>query len=173
MNVISFRLGSFAYRHPGVIPLHNHPGMTVFSKLLFGSMHVKSYDWVTEIPSSMDKNVNSPRDVTGQHPGSRLAKVHIDSDFTAPCSTSVLYPAAGGNMHSFRALSPSAILDVLGPPYSDPDGRHCAYYHEFPYTRFSELFQEEVEGYTWLEERERPENFIVVGAEYGGPQIEN
>ena len=67
----------------------------------------------------------------------RLAKVKVDRDFTAPCNTSILYPTDGGNMHCFTAVTACAVLDVLGPPYSDPDGRHCTYYLDYPFSDIS------------------------------------
>ncbi|KAF8106224.1 hypothetical protein N665_0145s0038 [Sinapis alba] len=112
----------------GVIPLHNHPGMTVFSKLLFGTMHIKSYDWV------------------------------VDASTKTAC----------------------AVLDVLGPPYRNPEGRHCTYFLEFPLDKFSSEEQDvlrgqvEKEGYAWLQERDdNPEDLNVVGALYGGPKFED
>nr|GMC69724.1 plant cysteine oxidase 2 [Ipomoea batatas] len=101
--------------------------------------------------------------------GRRLAKVKVDADLSAPCDVSVLFPAAGGNMHCFRALTPCAILDVLGPPYSQAQGRNCTYYHDSPFTPFSS--DVDVKGYAWLEERAKPESFIVAPAPYSDPTI--
>ncbi|XP_041004545.1 plant cysteine oxidase 2-like [Juglans microcarpa x Juglans regia] len=169
-----FSMGIFCLPPSGVIPLHNHPGMTVFSKLLFGTMHINSYDWVVDGPSYTSADLN-PSEITVD-PAARLAKVKVDSDFTAPCNTSILYPADGGNMHCFTAVTACVVLDVLGPPYSEPDGRHCTYYLEFPFTSFSvdgaSVPEEEREGFAWLQEREiKPEDVSVVRARYRGPEI--
>ncbi|KAF8012991.1 hypothetical protein BT93_I0991 [Corymbia citriodora subsp. variegata] len=165
-----FSMGIFCLPPSGVISLHDHPGMTVFSKLLFGTMHIKSYDWAVD-----DPNTSAANSSTAVPSGVRLAKVKVDSNFTAPCNTSILYPSEGGNMHRFTAVTACAVLDVLGPPYSDPDGRHCNYYCDYPFARFSvdgvSVPEEEREKYAWLEEREKPPELAVVGAKYRGPKL--
>ncbi|XP_018444858.1 plant cysteine oxidase 1 isoform X2 [Raphanus sativus] len=161
-----FSIAIFCLPPSGAIPLHNHPGMTVFSKLLFGTMHIKSYDWVVDAPL--------------RDPKTRLAKLKMDSTLTAPCNTSILYPEDGGNMHRFTAKTACAVLDVLGPPYCNAEGRHCTYFLEFPLDKFS-LEEDDVlrgqvekEGRAWLQERDdNPEDHNVVGALYGGPKVED
>ncbi|XP_021905410.1 plant cysteine oxidase 2 [Carica papaya] len=170
-----FSMGIFCLPPSGVIPLHNHPGMTVFSKLLFGTMHIKSYDWVADAPCKASSTLESPSEPSVEQAEIRLAKMKVDSNFTAPCNTSILYPADGGNMHCFTAVTPCAVLDVLGPPYSDPDGRHCTYYYDFPFANFTvdgvSVAEEEKEGHAWLQERQKLGDFAVVGALYRGPKI--
>ncbi|KAL1205937.1 Plant cysteine oxidase 1 [Cardamine amara subsp. amara] len=161
-----FSIAIFCFPPSGVIPLHNHPEMTVFSKLLFGTMHIKSYDWVVDAPT--------------RDPKTRLAKMKVDSTLTAPCETSILYPEDGGNMHQFTAKTACAVLDVLGPPYSDPEGRHCTYFLDFPFEKFSSeddvvlRSEEEKKGHAWLQERDdNPEDLNLVGALYRGPKVED
>lgn len=161
-----FSICIFCLPPSSVIPLHNHPGMTVLSKLLFGTMHIKSYDWV-DGHQNLQESTNTSH---FQTPGAGLAKIKTDTIFSAPCNTSILYPNAGGNMHCFTAKTPCAVLDVLGPPYSDPEGRHCTYYNDSPYAD-TNLAPEENEGYAWLEERVKPDDFFVLGAKYRGPRI--
>ncbi|KAJ6377297.1 hypothetical protein OIU76_026302 [Salix suchowensis] len=93
---------------------------------------------------------------------------------TAPCGTTVLYPTSGGNIHSFKALTPCALFDVLSPPYSSEDGRHCSYFRRtlkqvLPGTE--DLCGIEPSEIAWLEETQPPENFAVQRGQYKGPAI--
>ncbi|VAI26743.1 unnamed protein product [Triticum turgidum subsp. durum] len=154
-----------------VIPLHNHPGMTVFNKLLIGSMHAKSYDWADPDDPANESGASSPDGKL------RLAQLIVDDVFTAPCDTSVLFPTAGGNMHRFRAVAPSAFLDILGPPYSIEEDRDCTYYTDIPYSQHpmtsNELIGDEQEGrrLAWLKEVEMPRDLKMCSVRYGGPPI--
>lgn len=158
-----FSMGIFCLPTSAVIPLHDHPGMTVLSKLLYGSVHVKSYDWVDPVVE---------RHQTGT-PHLRLAKLVADQVLSAPCESSALYPRSGGNIHCLTGVTPCAVLDVLAPPYSTEDDRNCTYYRDFPYSSHSENMNTDgiEEGLAWLQEYQPPDDFVVKPVPYKAPNI--
>ncbi|WOL05058.1 plant cysteine oxidase 2-like [Canna indica] len=161
----NFSICIFILPPRAVIPLHNHPGMTVFSKLLLGSMHIKSYDWLDPVP--IDNSAPSAK--------LRAAKLVMDSDFTSPCDTSILYPTTGGNIHTFTAITPCAILDVQGPPYSKEEDRDITYYQDLPYLKYPNGVLDQIEGADqclgWLEEVDMSKDLKMDVVPYLGPQV--
>ncbi|CAL9144688.1 unnamed protein product [Musa hybrid cultivar] len=161
----NFSISIFFLPPRAIIPLHNHPGMTVFSKLLAGSVHIKSYDWLD--PGASNSSKPSPK--------LRLAKLVVDSDFTAPCDTSILYPTTGGNIHTFTAITACAVLDVQGPPYSKEEDRDITYYRDYPYWTYpngaTDQNGEEDSSFGWLEEIDISKDLKMNVIEYLGPQV--
>ncbi|XP_020098375.1 plant cysteine oxidase 5-like isoform X2 [Ananas comosus] len=152
----SFSIGILCVPPHAVVPLHNHPRMTVLSKLLYGSLLVKSYDWI---------------DVAGhiEAPKARPAKLVIDGEMFAPCRTTILHPTSGGNIRSFKAIMPCALLDILSPPYSSEDGRHCSYFRK---SSRKDTFEGIKSSHVaWLEEYQPPESFIIKRGLYKGQRI--
>merc|ERR1711862_702456 len=102
------------------LPLHDHPGMTVFGRLLFGKMQVRPYDLdgKAEEPSfNLFSWSPSPRKVVQRGEtvhGPEPVTYHLTPDH--------------GNLHEIVALEDMAFFDVLFPPYSESEGRPCNYY---------------------------------------------
>lgn len=92
------------------LPLHDHPGMHVFGKLLFGKMRALSLD--------LDE---------GQ---AGLARLHSEEVHTGPTTYSL--GPNDGNLHELEALENCAFFDVLTPPYDPWAGRDCSYFQKQP-----------------------------------------
>lgn len=135
-------LGIFCLPKGARIPMHNHPGMTVLSRVLIGELHVLSFDWArTGVPTSAPGI-----------PGRPAHKV-LDTLLRAGDLPAMLLPESDGNMHQFTAKTDCAVLDLLTPPYSMDEGRDCTYYRVHK--------QEDPNGGYYLVETEPPRDFVV------------
>ena len=161
---LAFTLGVFKFLAAGdAIPTHDHPGMTVMSKILYGAVHVKSYDWVVA-PEDEGK---PPPPVPDGTP--RLARVVRDGVVAAGTTPLALFPTRGGNVHGFTAITPTAMLDVQAPPYALGAGRDCHYFHEVSEGPGGEPAGA---GYAWLAAApSQPESFRNDHGTYRGPKF--
>jgi len=133
-------LGIFLLPANASIPLHNHPGMTVISRLLFGTMQIKAYD-LLDGDSGKDQHEpqgsETPLQGGWQWPFGKgqqrrhVAQLKLDTTISAKTQKDplVLYPHSC-NLHVFQATTPCAMLDLLMPPYEPGNGRDCTYFRE-------------------------------------------
>lgn len=99
------RVSLFLLPAGGVIPLHDHPGMTVLMRVVLGRLRVTSLDWVDR------------RALLARRAGAPIVGVGDDVLAADPDDR---------NLHAVEALEPSAFLDVLTPDYAGD--RPCTYF---------------------------------------------
>ena len=139
---------------PGVqIPLHDHPGMSVISRVLYGSVHIQAYDLVKKCTESSGKK--------------HVAQLCVDKVATAPYTTELL-PACG-NLHELIGGDDvgCAVLDIITPPYDSNGGRDCTYFRVLDSIENAENTSEKL---VVLESYE-PLDFDVVPEAYRGPEL--
>ncbi|KAJ3133947.1 hypothetical protein HK100_003978 [Physocladia obscura] len=126
-----FEIGVFVLKQGATMPIHDHPGMTVFTKLVYGELHVKKYELIpaakseTTVIAGLDDHDNQCR-------YARIETDEICSSDSLPSPTifKIVPGDEGANLHSFTALSKYAVIfDVMGPPYADGE-RNITYYRE-------------------------------------------
>ena len=100
-----YAIAAFVLAPHAKIPLHDHPGMTVLSSVISGSMRVTSFD------------------VGADGKARRSSSIMTSADGPA-----ALFPCVN-NVHEFRAGDGGAcVLDVIVPPYDEDAGRACHYF---------------------------------------------
>ena len=122
-----FSVGAFVMDAGARIPLHDHPGMSVAMRCLFGECRVVGYDFEDE-----DDRLRLLRGGRG-HGGkigdaSYDVRLACDKVLKASPPAHVLHPDSGGNVHSLHALSNCALFEVQTPPYAVGRGRDCHYF---------------------------------------------
>ncbi|RLN52073.1 hypothetical protein BBJ29_010141 [Phytophthora kernoviae] len=151
----TFSIGIFILP-PGVsIPLHDHPGMSVISRVLYGSLHVKAYDLV---PNEGARRGNK----------SHMARLRVDEVVTAPLTVELL--PERNNLHELTGGDDigCAFFDIITPPYDADDGRDCTYYRVVN----APISKEESSDKMVMLESYNPTDFDVTPEHYHGPRLQ-
>lgn len=161
-------IGVFVLRNEGyTMPLHDHPSMYGFIKVIFGRIRVRSYSEIKDNASAKTVGISDKR---------RIVKVEMLEEFEASQnSPAAMLTPKEGNFHSITSIGgPAAFLDLLSPPYDYRTGqRICRYYSEMepseviPHGDGDKLST----SYRFLIEIDEPDDFQCDSFEYRGPKL--
>lgn len=127
LNVCSdsdFEINVFVLPKGKSLPLHDHPGMTVISKVLTGNLHLRSFSKCDEPASRSAKRAKTSSAYVERQrqcvlPGLACIKTAADPAWFLSPSTD--------NVHELEAQTTCVVFDILMPPYRPPE-RDCHFY---------------------------------------------
>ncbi|XP_033322655.1 2-aminoethanethiol dioxygenase [Megalopta genalis] len=151
----------FILKHGVTMPMHDHPGMHGFLKVISGAVQVNSYT----LKTNDDHIIKSNKEIDAfRH---RPISLHNNSP------ACVLTPR-DKNLHEISCIEgPAAFLDILSPPYDEDDSgngpRPCTYFKTISSTSCMDLpdIVEEVKLLAF----EGPPNFDSESLKYTGPPL--
>lgn len=168
-----YSMGVFVFPPHTKIPLHDHPGMCVLSRVLYGDLTRTSLDLARDQSQSPEReNIEKnsswfPWSTKGRRPkmpwGTKLAYRNRVDHLQAPECT-VLYPFEG-NLHEFVAgPHGAAVLDVLLPPYDQDHHRDCTFYEIKECSPLER--QDTSRDPVWIVPIKQPEDFHCLSGSY-------
>jgi len=148
-----FMVCIFLLRTGAVIPLHDHPDMHVFARLLFGRLRVVSYD---PEPPVADRS-------------SVLRSATCRSvELLGPEPVTFGLGPNEGNLHELVAIEDCAFVEIVTPPYDELANRDCTYYRLAHGAVGNSTCSP---GRRYLLEPFRPIGFCTEQQEYTGPRL--
>lgn len=164
----------FIIRHGKRLPLHDHPGMFGFIKVVHGSIMVKTYTSLDIPQQQIPQNVKDYLDQRFGVP--RLPVYPCRFEGTRSVSENddccVLTPYAG-NMHEIVSESgTSAFIDILTPSYNHTntaDRRPCSYLTELNVNGVENA----PEGVKYLVRIRPPNDYWCDESPYCGPEVDS
>jgi hypothetical protein len=177
-----YSMGVFIFPPNAKIPLHDHPGMCVLSRVLYGALDRTSLDLArSETPEDSPDEIAASKSWmpwgngrglarkrlrqadSGRPKGAKLAYRNQVDHLVAPDCT-MLYPYEG-NLHEFVAgPQGAAVLDVLLPPYDHDHHRDCTFYDIKECSKWKQA-DSSLEP-VWIVPTGQPEDFHCISGSY-------
>ena len=122
-----YRLVMFFIKKGQEMPLHDHPNMSVYFKLMFGKLSYHSYD---KIDPKFKYNQFSPDEYEEVLANKTKVEAKKSKLKYLDKNNLLLVRPSVGNMHKFVAEEDSCFFDICLPNYTTDSLRRITYFNE-------------------------------------------
>jgi hypothetical protein len=122
-----YRLVLFFIRKGTRMPLHDHPNMSVYFKLMFGKLQYTQFDKLSPKYQYNDFSQDEYVELLSEKKTIDAKKA---SDKIIDAGSTLIVRPSNGNLHTFVAKEDSCFFDICLPNYTTDSLRRITYFNE-------------------------------------------